>query len=127
MSLHPSQERLVKTVQAEFERVTRDIAGRCPPELITINAAQNALRTCIEAVLNKTVPYESSFLVELAVRVASYTISAAPMEDQEILVAQFMSLFADAHLRRISEGKVISSQWQMNDGRTQSNFPEARK
>jgi hypothetical protein len=63
-------------------------------------------------------------LVELAIRLASYTISAAPIEEQEVLVAKFMSVFADAHMRRISEGKRISSEWQMEDGTVKPNFPD---
>lgn len=121
------QKKLVKAVQGEFDRVRRDLRDRAPSQLLTINAAQNSLRTCIEAVLNKAVPYESQFLVELALRLASYTISAAPIEDQEVLVAQFVGVFAEAHMRRISEGKIISSEWEMKDGRRQPNFPETRR
>lgn len=118
---------LVKAVQRQFDQVQKQLARRMigmSPDVQKINVAQNTLRTCLEAALNKLVPYEANICVELAIRLASYAISAAPIEDQDVLVAQFMEAFAEAHLLRISEGKRISSEWQMNDGRVQPNFPE---
>lgn len=135
---HPAQERLIKAVQREYDRVAGEImpqlkaAGALGPDpdynyrMLRINAAQNALRTCLESALNRMLPYDGELLVELAIRLASYAISAAPMEDQDYHVAQFMGTFADAHLRRIAEGKVIQSEWQMKDGRSQPNFPREK-
>jgi hypothetical protein len=129
--LHPTTEALVAAVQAEFGRVLHDIGPKldqrpepqfAEPEYRNIQAAQNALRTCLEGILERLVPYSGNIPLELAIRLASYAISALPIEDQEQAVRTFIALFPQAHAGRIRQGIGISTEW-VTDGRVRANVP----
>lgn len=129
--LNPVQQTLVDAVQAEFDRVLADIGPQldqrpepqfAQPDYRNIQAAQNALRTCIEALLVKMIPYGETVPIELAIRLASYALSALPIEAQEPAVVAFAEIFPTAHSRRISQGIRLSTTWQ-TDGRERANFP----
>lgn len=129
--LHPTQQTLVNAIQAEFDRVLADIGPRLDahpdpaarkPENRNIQAAQNALRTCIEATYEKLVPYGETIPVELAIRLASYAISVLPAEAQAAATAAFLETFPTAHVRRLTQGIRIDSEW-VTEGRVRPNFP----
>jgi hypothetical protein len=132
--MEKGRKKLVAAVHAEFERVRKEVepklltVGQAPEfqneEIRNIQYAQNVLRTCLEAILFKMLPYSERVLIELALRTASYALSAAPMEDQDQLVSALVRVFADAHQRRMALGIRIDSEWQMKDGREVPNFPE---
>lgn len=127
---------LIFQVQKEFDRVAADLQSRLDklvadgnmlysnPEVRNVQIAQNTLRTCMEATLQKMMPYTHLTAVELAIRMASYALSTVPMEDQEIVVAQFMQSFVSAHEMRMARNVRIDTQWRMEDGRDQPNFPD---
>lgn len=129
----PTKRQLVEAVFAEYDRAAANIgpqlAGLGVSEadherMLKVNAAQNTLRTCLEATLNKMVPYDIMLLPELALRLASYALSVAPMERQEELVALLVANFADHHQLRVAQGKVISASWSTPGGSEMINFPE---
>jgi hypothetical protein len=128
-----TREALIAAVQANFETVKREIWPRLDaspdpafanPELRHIQVAQNVLRTCLEAALQKMLPYTHQTSVELAIRLASYSLSIVPMEDQDYVMAGFMQTFPLAHEKRMAGGVRISTNWQFEDGRSQPNFPD---
>jgi hypothetical protein len=85
--------------------------------------AQNVIRTCMEASLQEMLPYTHEVSVELAIRLASYSLSIVPMEDQDYVMALFMKNFSYAHERRMDQGLRIETQWADDNGAVQPNFP----
>lgn len=127
---------LVYQVQREFDRVAADLQERLDklvadgnglyanPEVRNVQIAQNTLRTCMEATLQKMMPYTHLTAIELAIRLASYALSTVPMEDQDMVKAQFMESFIPAHDMRMARNVRIDIQWRMEDGRDVPNFPD---
>lgn len=118
--LHPSQAALVNAVHGEFDRAQAMLADRLagmPAGQRDIQIAQNVLRTCLEAVLVKVLPYDHTTLAELAIRMASYAVSAAPIDDQETLMAVVVQTLPEAHRRRVAQGVMISTTWQIGGDR----------
>lgn len=127
---------LIHQVQREFDRVQADLQARLDklvadgntlydnPEIRNIQIAQNTLRTCMEATLQKMMPYTHITAIELAIRLASYALSTVPMEDQDMVKAQFMESFIPAHDMRMARNVRIDTQWRMEDGRDVPNFPD---
>lgn len=134
--LHPAQQALVDAIKAEFERAQVVLAPRmldmiqaghsrlADPEQQRIQAAQNVLRTCLEAVLNQMIPYSGMVPLEMALRLASYSISAAPMEDHAQMMDWLVRTLPSAHEQRMASGIRLTSEWQMHNGMTQMNFPD---
>lgn len=130
--LHPTAQALVRAVRAEFERVLDDIGpimDRRPepqfrdPEVRNVQAAQNALRTCLEAIYERMLPYGFTTPIELAIRLASYALSVLPAEHQNEALETFIRSFPTAHRRRIREGTRLEAGW-ITEGRERSNFPK---
>lgn len=127
---------LIYQVQREYDRVYEHLQGRLDklvadgnllydnPEVRNIQVAQNTLRTCMEATLQKMMPYTHLTAIELAIRLASYALSTVPLEDQDAVKAQFMESFIDAHDMRMARNVRIDTQWRMEDGRDVPNFPD---
>lgn len=124
---------LIAAVQDHFDAVeidlgpamdTRPELGFADPEQRGIQFAQNTLRPCIEATLDRLVPYTQMTCVELAVRLASYALSAAPAEDQDVIVRGFVDGFPSAHRHRLATGIRLETGW-VTQGRERPNFPKA--
>jgi hypothetical protein len=115
-------------VKAEYRRLHIELAGPLSAipdkELRNLNVAQNVLRDVLTALFEEMAPYGHLTVLELAARAASYTLSVAPMEDQDLLVSDHLSSFAVFHMERTARGAIIPSTWRMEDGRSQTNFPE---
>jgi hypothetical protein len=94
------------------------------PEYRHLNVAQNVLRTCMEVCLNEMLPYSEITPVELATRLASYALSALPVEAQESAAAHFVSIFESAHRSRIASGIRLSTEWVTPGIGLHENFPE---
>lgn len=131
--MNPTQRRLVDAVQAEIDRVLDEIGPRLDahpdpaarlPENRNIQAAQNALRTCLEATLEKLVPWTERTPVEIGLRLASYALSALPIEAQAAATAAFLDAFPAAHASRLKAGIRLETTWHQQ-GRERSNFPKA--
>ncbi|MBB4859676.1 hypothetical protein HNO88_003005 [Novosphingobium chloroacetimidivorans] len=124
----PSRIAMIEATQAEYRRLAELLAPHMvrieDPEMRAVNVAQNVLRDAVTVVMNEMIPYTHTTVLELAFRLASYALSAAPLEDQDEIVAAFVSNFADVHLQRTSQGQVITSEWRMHDGREMPNFPK---
>jgi hypothetical protein len=86
--------------------------------------AQNTLRTCVEACLEEMLPYGPASLADLAIRLASYVVSAAKEEDQPALIQTVVGLLPQVHTRRVNEGIRISTTWLGDDGKERSNYRE---
>jgi hypothetical protein len=56
---------------------------------------------------------------------ASYAISAMPLEDQHHAMELVCASLPAAHKRRLAAGVVIRIDW-MNEGRVEPNIPEGR-
>lgn len=124
----PSRKRLIMAVREEYRRLCRELAGPLSAipdaETRNINVAQNVMRDALTAILNEMAPYTHETVVEMSRRLASYALSTAPIEDQDAVVAEHLSGFADFHMLRTAKGMIINSAWRMDDGRDQPNFPE---
>lgn len=128
-----TRDALIAAIQAHFETVKAELWPRLDAspdpafqneEIRHIQVAQNVLRTCMEATLEKMLPYTHTTSVELAIRLASYALSIVPMEDQDYVMAGFMQTFPLAHEKRMAGGVRITTNWQFADGRSQRNFPD---
>lgn len=125
---------LVKAVKTNLRATRQEIepamAARPEPEFQNpevrfVQAAQNTLRTCLEATLQEAGHYTDRTCIELAIRLASYAVSAIPLERQdEALHAVIQSLPA-AHSARLAKGVIIQSEWETN-GLRHPNVPGGR-
>lgn len=113
--LPPTQQALVDAVQAEFDRskiLLSEKIKQLPSGMGDVIVAQNTLRTCMEAALIRMLPYDQTALAELAIRLASYAISAAPIDDQAGLVGAVCTTLPSAHARRVAQGVMICTTWE---------------
>lgn len=95
------------------------------PEYRYVQVAQNTLRTCLEATLQQGMPYSEMTCIELAVRLASYAVSALPLESQDAALKMVIDTLPSAHSQRLAAGIIISTEWEAN-GLTQPNVPGGR-
>lgn len=93
-----------------------------PPKAMEIIAAQNVLRDCISVIFNECMPIDRTFIAEMALRLASYAVSVAPIEDQEGISAIVGASFQKMHHARMKAGIYIESKW-VTDGVEHSNVP----
>lgn len=125
---------LIREVRREFKRCKAELEpqmlGRVDDEPVMANeemrniiVAQNVLRPCMEATLEALLPYSHLTSLELAIRLASYALSTAPLEDQDKLVAMFLQVFAESHALRTARGIVIGTEWRVGDGPPVPNMP----
>lgn len=131
----PKRQRdLVRAVKAEFGRLKTVLAPRLAahpdpamsdPEQQDLQYAQNTMRTCIEATLQSMTQYSPEALASLAIRLASYALSAAPLEDQDFLLAHALRHLGPEHMRRVDQGIAIQADWQMKDGSIRPNIGQA--
>lgn len=129
-NLPKPQRDLVKAVKAEYRRVQADLGPRLSshphpamrdPEQQALNVAQNTLRTCLEATLQSMGRYSPEACISLAIRLASYALSAAPVEDQDFLLAHVLQHLGPEHMRRVDQGISIKTEWQMQNGSIRPN------
>ena len=134
--LHKTQRDVVKAVKALFARNKAELEPRLHaavqqdasyaiPEVRNVQVAQNTLRTCLEAVLDECAPHTQLTCGELAIRLASYALSAAPLEDQDQLMAWVIDRLPAAHLNRLAKGVIIKTGWRIN-GIEHENVPGGR-
>lgn len=125
---NPGRRRLISAVTAEYHRLHKDLAPALArlgnDELANINVAQNVIRDCLTALFGEMTPFEHVSAIEMARRMASYALSTVPIEDQDEVVAAHLAGFADFHMMRTAQGAIITTEWQMHDGRRQTNFPK---
>lgn len=134
----PEARNLILEVHREFRRVKAKlepdlVAQASEPgkghlaneEFRNIMVAQNVLRPCLEAVFDDLVPFSHLTCMELAIRLASYAISTAPMADQDKLVELVLAGLPNAHSLRLSLGVVIRTGWRDGDEEEKPNFPHA--
>lgn len=95
------------------------------PEIRFIQAAQNTLRTCLEATLQEAGEYSPITCVELAIRLASYAISALPLEHQDEALNAVTANLPSAHSARLAKGVIIQTEWITN-GLRHANVPGGR-
>lgn len=93
------------------------------PQMPNIIAAQNAMRVCLEVILNECIPYDGFYCAEMATRLATYVISAAPIEQHADLLEATIGAMPAALANKIREGAVIRSTWLTN-GVEHPNIPE---
>lgn len=125
------QRDLVKAVKAEYRRMEQKIRPTLAahphpamrdPDQQALQVAQNVLRTCMEATLQQMGRYTPEACASLAIRLASYALSAAAMEDQDFLLAHVLKHLGPEHMRRVDQGIAIETQWQMEDGSIRPNL-----
>lgn len=117
--LHPTEQALVTAVLAELHRGQNMLAGKLPKtateSMKKAILAQNVLRTCMEAVIKDLIPFHSTFLMDLALRLASYAVSAAPLDQQDNMITQVILNLPTAHAARIRQGVMILTEWKPDD------------
>lgn len=84
--------------------------------------AQNVMRDLMTAVFMETAPFGQIFCEEMALRLASYAISAAPIEDQSLMVDRVTKRLPGVHTERLRQGFVIETQWREGTS-TRQNIP----
>lgn len=128
-----THQALVAALKAHFDEIEREVGPRIArnpapefriPEIANLQVAQNVLRLCLEATLERLLPYTEITPLELAIRLSSYAISAAPAEAQDNLVAAFVAMLPEAHSKRLAAGIRLETGW-ITEGRERSNFPQA--
>lgn len=93
-------------------------------EMRNILIAQDVLQPCLQVVMEQLLPFAHMTAMELAIRLASYALSTAPMEDQAKLVSLFMEAFPNAHDMRLALGIVIPLNWEKGTGEIMVNHPD---
>lgn len=119
--------RLFRKVKEDTDRLVAEKAARSGgalthPEMPNIIAAQNTLRACMEVVFDECLPYGEFFLAEMAIRLGTYSISAAPIERHDVIVDAVVKNMARALQNRVAEGSVIKTRW-LTDGVDHPNLP----
>lgn len=138
------QRAIIISVQADYDRVAEGIAERMSREPLIDQAtrqavepgdekfkciaAQNVLRTCLEATLERMLPYALTTPVELGIRLASYCVSALPLDVQPGAVEEFCRVFAATHAERVAGGTHLQTTWYRSgqDGE-EENVPAGRQ
>lgn len=95
------------------------------PDIRFVQAAQNTLRTCLEATLQTATPYGDRTCIELAIRLASYAISALPLERQDEALQAVTRSLPEAHSSRLAKGIIIQTEWETH-GVRHPNVPGGR-
>ena len=121
----PEEISVIQGMTARYKADINALIERKPGPQASVEmlAAQNAIRDCMKAVLNECVPIDVQFCGELAIRLASYAISVAPIEDQDNLVALVVMHLRDTHRDRLRAGVVIKSDWEILSG-MRRNIPD---
>lgn len=98
---------------ADCDAKTRAVAPAGTPEdrQRTV-VADNMLKFCIEQALNHMLPISPEFCAEIAVRIASYALSAAPTHMHGGLVAMCVEVLPEVHASRMERGICIKSEWE---------------
>ena len=131
MAITNQEIAIIKKMFAKTRAITdpqvaaRNVPG-AHPLVRELMAAQNVLRDCITAVVNECMPIDESFCVELACRLASYTVSIIPVEKQMIAAKVVAENFERMHLERMRKGIGIPADWIV-DGVEQKNMPTKGK
>ncbi|MDR6954192.1 hypothetical protein J2X65_003560 [Ancylobacter sp. 3268] len=120
-----------EAVGAFFERVKVETDRRLaaskqrgvPPQMAKVAAAQNALRGCMEVVFDHCLPYDQLFVMEMAIRLASYAISSAPIEAHKKMCELVAEALPGALERRVREGIAMHTQWGTGPGDASPNIP----
>lgn len=120
--------RIIRKVREDIApAVDRAMRGSSlPPDdgrTLSMMTAQNTLRVCMEVVLNESLPYDQLFCAELAVRLAAYAITVAPIEDHDALVRAVQGALPGAVETKRREGAIIRTSW-MTDGAERPNVPD---
>lgn len=130
--MHKTQKDTIKAVKALMRHTRTELLPRLmlaaeyqDPEVRNIQIAQNTLRTCMEAVISEIVPFSVITPAELAVRLASYAISIAPLENQDQIMDQVLATLPAAHSNRLFHGIIIQTGWSTN-GLEHENVPGGR-
>lgn len=120
MATSPEQQAVIDAVGALFDMLQADIEAQhkelqeaLPEVAQQANVLQNVLRTALTAALNKCAPFSTELLGEMAVRLASYMISAAPLPMQEDLMVRVLGALPEAHGRRLKAGIMLRGLWEI--------------
>lgn len=113
MDLTDEEETIIKGIVA---RVKREIAGDLSSMRITddekkANIAQNVLSAVMVCTFNELIPYSRQFPWSMAMRLASYAISAGPANVQNIYVKNLIKEFREYHAERLRKGIIIEGDW----------------
>lgn len=124
-------ERITEADRRAIQKIYRKIGRSLAPKLAQLPIddsmakvliAQNALRCCMEVVLNEMLPYSEHDLAELGTRLAAYAVTAAPIENHEALTRGIIGGLPVAVEEKVRTGAVIRADWRV-DGHVRSNIP----
>jgi hypothetical protein len=135
--MRPTQAAAVSAVQALIAEALAELGPRMAarpepefrdPEIQFVQAAQNTLRTCLEATFEAAIGacgggHSERLHVELAIRLASYAISALPLESQDQALMTVIRTLPAAHSDRLAKGIVIQTEWDTH-GVRHPNLPK---
>lgn len=114
----PAKKALIAAAQAYYDEVaaaTKDARSKLTlkdPDESNVVVAQNVVRTALEACYERMIPFGSHACMTMALRTASYALSAAPLDEQAHLVSTFMHSFPTAHVDRLKRGVIIRTGWK---------------
>lgn len=110
---HAATEVRFDEVKTNISRSNHQLAAEPGnQELLKVLTAQNVMREALEACLAKMTPFSDLTPQELAIRLASYALSALPIDQQEMAVFSFCTLFPTAHQKRIAQGVMLQTEWK---------------
>lgn len=114
-------------VTASSQRQAEQLGVPLTDDMRKINVAQNALRVCLEEVINEICPVGELVFAELAARVACYLISATPIERQLGVMQAVQASLPEALASRQAQGIVLRTAWSRDGSDPRPNFPEGRQ
>ncbi|CDX26944.1 hypothetical protein MPL3356_60629 [Mesorhizobium plurifarium] len=124
MPITNQQRRVLKQMLEKeregIERGHRQHGVEVPEQIVKAIIAENFVRASLEVVVEELIPFNLRFIGELAIRISSLVISAAPIEKQEELIAIVGQSLKAAHFPRVADGQVIRTKWE-TAGRMQPN------
>ena len=117
--------RLERAVAAHYARIAKDLGPKIAAAGVDPAGsegkaiiAQNVIKDVLQEIYIQIVPFDLEAVAQMATRSFSYALSIAPMEDQDELVHNCISKFADFHMLRCAQGIRLNGGWGTDDPNT---------
>lgn len=122
----------IRQINAMFDRydkiIRKHIAEtfiKADEEMTKVSVVEAVFRDMITTTYNKCTPFSLTFPMDLAIRLASLSLSVVPIENQEVALHAFMANFEKAHKDRLMRKVIQSADWDMGPGTGVSpNMPD---
>lgn len=90
-------------------------------EALNTVTLENFHRVCMETLFDLCLPYDDTFVAEIATRQCAITITALPFDLRYKWVDEIVQKIPISVNRKVGNAHVIRTHWNINDGETTNN------